>query len=64
MSSIVKNARSNNIWYQLHKATGFSSSYCKKVVMGDRKKRSKGAKQIMEKFDELSKILEPCKKQT
>ncbi|WP_282628779.1 hypothetical protein [Empedobacter sedimenti] len=60
MSSIIKNARSNKIWYQLHKATGFSSSYCKKVVTGDREKKSKGAKMILKKFNEIAEILEPC----
>lgn len=61
MSSIIENARSNKIWYQLHKATGFSSSYCKKVVKGERKKKSKGAKIIIEKFNEISEILNPYK---
>lgn len=61
MSTIVENARSNKIWHLLHKATGYSSSYCKKVVTGDRDKNSEGAKKIIEKFNEISEILEPCK---
>lgn len=58
MDNVIKNARSNRIWYQLHIATGFSSSYCKKVITGNRKIKSKGAKMILKKFNEISEILD------
>lgn len=45
-------------WAWLSKATGFSASYCKKVVQGSRSQQSKGGKQIIEKYNELQKIVE------
>ncbi len=57
MSELITNARKYNTWELLHKMTGKSKDYCKKVVTGVRKKNSDEAKNIMKKFEELEEKL-------
>lgn len=44
-------------WALLAKATGYSAVYCRKVIDGDRSKTSKGGKVIMEKYEQLQKLV-------
>ena len=57
MSKLITEARKYKTWELLHNMTGLSSSYCKKVMTNTRKKESKSAKLIVEKFNELEKML-------
>jgi cyanate lyase len=57
MSELIKNARKYNTWELLHKMTGMSKDYCKKVVTGVRNAKTADAKNIIEKFEELEKQL-------
>lgn len=57
MSRLITEARKFKTWELLHSMTGSSKVYCKKVVINERKHRSKAAQLIMEKFAELEKIL-------
>ncbi|HEX8577141.1 MAG TPA: hypothetical protein VF677_12675 [Flavobacterium sp.] len=57
MSDLVENARKNKIWYLLSSSTGYSRSYCKMVLKGDRNPDTKGGKKIIEKYNELKKLL-------
>lgn len=42
----------------LSKATGYSESYCQKIVEGTRSAESKGGKIIWAKYQELIKVLD------
>jgi hypothetical protein len=48
--SIVKKL---GLWNILHMATGYSKSYCKKVVESQRNQDAKGAEVIMAKFNDF-----------
>jgi hypothetical protein len=47
-----------NLTDHLSKATGYSKSYCIKVLKSDRSDESKGGKIIMAKYQELLKVLD------
>jgi len=57
MSKLISEARKFKTWELLHNMTGLSKSYCKKVMTETRRKDSKSAKLIVEKFNELEKLL-------
>lgn len=57
MSKLILEARKFKTWELLHSMTGYSKSYCKKVMNDTRKKDSAAAQLIVEKFNELEKIL-------
>ena len=57
MSSLADNPRKVNLWQLLSSTTGYSKTYCKKVIEGERNKEAKGAQKIIEKYNELSKVL-------
>ena len=57
MSTLAQNPRKVNLWQLLSSTTGYSKTYCKKVIQGDRNAEAKGAKVILEKYNELSKLL-------
>lgn len=57
MSTLAQNPRKVNLWQLLSSITGYSKTYCKKVIQGDRNADAKGAKVIIEKYNELSKLL-------
>ena len=57
MSTLAENPRKTNLWLLLSTATGYSKTYCKKVIEGERSKEAKGAQKILEKYNEISKIL-------
>jgi hypothetical protein len=47
-----------NLTDHLAKATGYSKSYCIKVLKSDRSDESKGGKIIMAKYQELLQVLD------
>ena len=57
MSTLADNPRKVNLWQLLSITTGYSKTYCKKVIEGERNKEAKGAQKIIEKYNELSKVL-------
>lgn len=57
MSKLILEARKFKTWELLHSMTGLSKSYCKKVMTETRKKDSAKAKLIVEKFNDLEKML-------
>ncbi|CAM2900240.1 hypothetical protein [Flavobacterium frigoris] len=57
MSKLILEARKFKTWELLHNMTGLSRSYCKKVMIDTRKRDSDKAKLIVEKFNELEKML-------
>ena len=57
MSILITQARKFKTWELLHSMTGKSKVYCKMVVKNERNQNSKAAKDIMEKFAELERIL-------
>lgn len=57
MSTLAQNPRKVNLWQLLSSTTGYSKTYCKKVIEGERNADAKGAKKIIEKYNELSKVL-------
>ena len=57
MSTLADNPRKVNLWQLLSSTTGYSKTYCKKVIEGERNKEAKGAQKIIEKYNELDKIL-------
>ena len=57
MSKLITEARKFKTWGLLSNMTGLSKSYCKKVMTGTREKDSIQAKLIVEKFNELEKLL-------
>ncbi|MFY8187517.1 MAG: hypothetical protein ACOVLC_06100 [Flavobacterium sp.] len=57
MSKLITDARKYKTWELLHSMTGMSKSYCKKVMINVRNQDSEAAKLIIEKFNELEKIL-------
>ena len=57
MAELKENPRKVNLWQLLATTTGFSKSYCKKVIQGDRSSDAKGGKIIIDKYNELSKLL-------
>ena len=57
MSTLADNPRKTNLWQLLSTTTGYSKSYCKKVIEGSRNKDAKGAQKIIDKYNELTKIL-------
>lgn len=57
MAELKENPRKTNLWQLLSTTTGFSKDYCKKVINGDRSQESKGGKMIVEKYNELQKLL-------
>jgi cyanate lyase len=57
MSTLADNPRKVNLWQLLSTTTGYSKVYCRKVIQGERNKEAKGAKKILEKYEELEKIL-------
>lgn len=57
MSEVLKKARKNKIWYLLHVSTGYSTTYCKKVIKNERNQDAKGAQIIVKKYKEICKIL-------
>lgn len=57
MSTLIKEARKYQTWELLHSMTGKSKSYCKKVVLNQRNQDTLAAKDIMQKFAELEKML-------
>jgi len=57
MSTLADNPRKVNLWQLLSSTTGYSKTYCKKVIEGERNAKAKGAQKILEKYNELSKML-------
>lgn len=57
MSKLITDARKYKTWELLHSMTGMSKSYCKKVMINVRNQNTESAKLIVEKFNELEKIL-------
>ncbi|PWA10629.1 hypothetical protein [Flavobacterium laiguense] len=57
MSILIEQARKFQTWELLHSMTGKSKSYCKKVVLNQRNQDTIAAKDIMQKFAELEKML-------
>ena len=57
MSTLADNPRKVNLWQLLSTTTGYSKVYCRKVIQGERNKDAKGAQKIIEKYNELSKVL-------
>ena len=57
MSTLADNPRKVNLWQLLSTTTGYSKVYCRKVIQGERSKDSKGGQKIVNKYNELSKIL-------
>ena len=57
MSTLADNPRKVNLWQLLSSTTGYSKTYCKKVIEGERNKEANGAQKIIEKYNELSKVL-------
>lgn len=57
MSELKDNPRKVNLWQLLSTTTGFSREYCRKVITGERNPEAKGAKVILEKYEELTKFL-------
>ena len=57
MAELKENPRKVNLWQLLSSTTGYSKTYCKKVIEGERNKEAKGAQKIIEKYNELSKVL-------
>lgn len=57
MSELKENPRKVNLWQLLASTTGYSRSYCKKVMKNERDQNAKGAKVIVEKYNELQKML-------
>lgn len=57
MSILIKQARKFQTWELLHNMTSKSKSYCKKVVLKERNQETPAAKEILEKFAELEKML-------
>ena len=57
MSTLADNQRKVKLWQLLSTTTGYSKTYCKKVIEGERNKEAKGAQKIIEKYNELSKVL-------
>ena len=57
MSKLISEARKFKTWELLHNMTGLSKSYCKKVMTETRKKDSENAQLIVQKFNELEKML-------
>ena len=57
MSKLISKARKFKTWELLHNMTGLSKSYCKKVMTETRKKDSENAQLIVQKFNELEKML-------
>jgi len=57
MAELKENPRKVNLWQLLSSTTGYSKEYCRKVIKGERNADAKGAKVILEKYNELSKLL-------
>lgn len=57
MSTLADNPRKTNLWLLLSNSTGYSKSYCKKVITGERNGKAKGAEVIKAKYVELEKML-------
>ena len=57
MAELKENPRKVNLWQLLSSTTGYSKTYCKKVIEGERNKEAKGAQKIIKKYNELSKLL-------
>ena len=57
MSTLSDNPRKVNLWQLLSTTTGYSKVYCRKVIQGERSKDSKGGQKIVNKYNELSKLL-------
>jgi hypothetical protein len=57
MNELKDNPRKVNLWQLLSTTTGYSKVYCRKVIQGERNKDSKGGQKIVNKYNELSKIL-------
>ena len=57
MSTLADNPRKVNLWQLLSITTGYSKVYCRKVIQGERSKDSKGGQKIVNKYNELSKLL-------
>lgn len=57
MAELKENPRETALWQLLHKTTGYSKVYCRKVIKGERNANAKGAKKIIEKYNELEKLL-------
>lgn len=57
MSTLADNPRKVNLWQLLSTTTGYSKVYCRKVIQGERSKDSKGGQKIVNKYNELSKLL-------
>lgn len=57
MAELKENPRKVNLWQMLSDKTGYSKVYCKKVIIGQRNAKAKGAQRIIEKYNELSKLL-------
>lgn len=57
MSTLAENPRKVNLWLLLSNTTGYSKSYCKKVIEGERNGNAKGAAVIKAKYAELEKML-------
>lgn len=57
MSTLAENPRKTNLWQLLSTTTGYSKGYCRKVIQGERSKDSKGGQKIVNKYNELSKLL-------
>lgn len=57
MNNLKDNPRKTNLWQLLSAATGYSKSYCQKVIKSERNPHAKGGKIIMIKYNKLQKFL-------
>lgn len=57
MNELKDNPRKVNLWQLLSTTTGYSKKYCQMVIQGERNQDAKGAKVILEKYEELNKFL-------
>lgn len=57
MAELKDNPRRTNLWQLLSTTTGYSKEYCRKVMTGKRNAEAKGGKKIVEKYNELQKML-------
>jgi hypothetical protein len=57
MDNLIKDARKNSLWHLLSSTTGYSKIYCRKVLNNQRNQQAKGAKIIINKYNELKKVL-------
>jgi hypothetical protein len=57
MAELKENPRKVSLWQLLSMSTGYTSKYCQMVINNQRNQNAKGAKVIVEKYNELQKLL-------